>query len=282
MKLLNENKMKSHYELRSNVVIPCKSCEELRLRCSFHSLAMTGFTLAEVLITLGIIGVVAALTIPTLIANINGQRYRSQFKKTISTLNQAVRMNKANHDWDFADLELCQSANDHPENVKSICAIINGNLKGVNYQPYNLVGEVENKDTDYHIDFATGADSGDFNGSIEGGGYYQLADGSIFLYRDGTNCTKKIGETVAEGLEGSTGPGDDTHMFLCKGYIDVNGKTLPNKEVKCSGDATTGWTPETPCVVKNSDITDVFPVVFHDSTIEPATNASAYVLNNTK
>ena len=31
-----------------------------------------GFTLAEVLITLGIIGVVAAMTIPTLIANTNG------------------------------------------------------------------------------------------------------------------------------------------------------------------------------------------------------------------
>ncbi len=36
-----------------------------------------GFTLAEVLITLGIIGVVAAMTIPTLLANINGQKYRN-------------------------------------------------------------------------------------------------------------------------------------------------------------------------------------------------------------
>ncbi len=36
------------------------------------------FTLAEVLITLGIIGVVAAMTIPTLIANIKGARIRTQ------------------------------------------------------------------------------------------------------------------------------------------------------------------------------------------------------------
>lgn len=41
----------------------------------------TGFTLAEVLITLGIIGVVAAITIPTLIANTRSQQYRSKFKK---------------------------------------------------------------------------------------------------------------------------------------------------------------------------------------------------------
>lgn len=37
---------------------------------------MTGFTLAEVLITLGIIGVVAALTIPALIANHKKQQLK--------------------------------------------------------------------------------------------------------------------------------------------------------------------------------------------------------------
>ena len=45
-----------------------------------------GFTLAEVLITLGIIGVVAAMTIPTLIANTNSAKFRSQFKKSLSTI----------------------------------------------------------------------------------------------------------------------------------------------------------------------------------------------------
>ena len=54
--------------------------------------AKLAFTLAEVLITLGIIGIVAAMTIPTLIANTNGQKYRSQFKKTVSILSQPVRI----------------------------------------------------------------------------------------------------------------------------------------------------------------------------------------------
>ena len=45
-----------------------------------------GFTLAEVLITLGIIGVVAAMTIQILISNTRGARYRAQFKKTLSTI----------------------------------------------------------------------------------------------------------------------------------------------------------------------------------------------------
>ncbi len=52
-----------------------------------------GFTLAEALITLGIIGVVAAMTVPVLISNTNGAKYRSQLKKTYSTLNQAGFVN---------------------------------------------------------------------------------------------------------------------------------------------------------------------------------------------
>lgn len=47
------------------------------------------FTLAEVLITLGIIGVVAALTIPTLMANYKKSVAKNQFKKTYSTLTNA-------------------------------------------------------------------------------------------------------------------------------------------------------------------------------------------------
>lgn len=63
-----------------------------------RKLKANAFTLAEVLITLGIIGVVAAMTIPTLIANTNSQKFCSQFKKTISTLNQAGRMAEAQYD----------------------------------------------------------------------------------------------------------------------------------------------------------------------------------------
>ncbi len=49
-----------------------------------------GFTLAEVLITLAIIGVVAALMIPVIMRNIRNQQLKVQFKKTYSTINQAI------------------------------------------------------------------------------------------------------------------------------------------------------------------------------------------------
>lgn len=49
------------------------------------------FTLAEVLITLGIIGIVAAITIPTLISNSQDRQYKIAWRKAYSELSQAVQ-----------------------------------------------------------------------------------------------------------------------------------------------------------------------------------------------
>ena len=57
----------------------------------------TAFTLAEVLITLGIIGVVASMTIPTLMTNISNRQFETGAKKTEATLIQALLMMKANN-----------------------------------------------------------------------------------------------------------------------------------------------------------------------------------------
>lgn len=55
-----------------------------------------GFTLAEVLITLGIIGVVLAMTLPTLITKIRIIQLHSQFNKMYADLNQAAKLFYAN------------------------------------------------------------------------------------------------------------------------------------------------------------------------------------------
>ena len=50
----------------------------------------SAFTLAEVLITLGIIGVVAAMTIPTLISKYQHLVLETGFKKSYSALTKAL------------------------------------------------------------------------------------------------------------------------------------------------------------------------------------------------
>ena len=50
-----------------------------------------GFTLAEVLVTLGIIGVVAAMTMPTLMSNHQRKVYVTQLQKVYTELSQAAK-----------------------------------------------------------------------------------------------------------------------------------------------------------------------------------------------
>lgn len=50
------------------------------------------FTLAEVLITLGIIGVVAAMTIPMLISKIQKAQIETQIRENYSSIYQTMKM----------------------------------------------------------------------------------------------------------------------------------------------------------------------------------------------
>ena len=61
-----------------------------------------GFTLAEVLITLSIIGVVATMTLPALMTNTAKQQAKTGLKKAINTLTEAAQMNQAIENYDYA------------------------------------------------------------------------------------------------------------------------------------------------------------------------------------
>ena len=228
-----------------------------------------GFTLAEVLITLGIIGVVAAMTIPTLISNTNSAKFKSQYKKTLSTMNQAALMATAQYDLDFASLTAACGATggtEKPDVTASMCALINGTLSGATY--YSTASSIKIPGSTANYSIATGAKVA--KNTLKA---YQLADGSMVAFGDVTSCTLEVG-------------GDITALAdKCRGFIDVNGATLPNKEVSCSTAASTAVASTVgDCIVRNNatDMGDIFPVVFHDGTVEPITNAARYVLNQAK
>lgn len=66
-----------------------------------------GFTLAETLITIGIIGIVAAMTLPTLLGKYNEKVTITQLKKTYAELSQAIQMSEVqNGDFRYWDWTL--------------------------------------------------------------------------------------------------------------------------------------------------------------------------------
>ncbi len=78
---------------------PIEVCNKIKLSNSktiFHFFNKA-FTLAEVLITLGIIGVVAAMTLPSLIGNYNKKVTATRLERTYTVLSQAVERTKAEH-----------------------------------------------------------------------------------------------------------------------------------------------------------------------------------------
>ena len=64
---------------------------DVGLKSSHFSLKSAAFTLAEVLVTLGIIGVVSAMTVPTLMQNYQRQSYVTQLHKVYNEMSQGFQ-----------------------------------------------------------------------------------------------------------------------------------------------------------------------------------------------
>ena len=206
-----------------------------------------GFTLAEVLITLGIIGVVAAMTMPTLINQTNGAQYKAAFKKALSSIAQGVTLNVALDDYDMKDLSGTSGSG-------------NGTLLELFQKRMNVVKDVKGAITGYsplNADATPAAlTASDSNTSVF------FNDGSMFSFTANTSgCTKSTASAAASGAK-------------CKGFIDVNGIKGPNKMVKCDG--ATGHVSSGQCTVTTP--TDIYPVIFYDQAILPNSDAARAVL----
>ena len=201
-----------------------------------------GFTLAEVLITLGIIGVVAAMTMPTLMNSTNGAQYKTAYKKALSVLSQAVVLNVALDDYDMSQATVTDGTATNGSSA-SLYNLFNNRMNVVKTATTGTGWTASNNSK---IKFAQASNYTLF-----------FNDGIVFSFKNNDgNCTEGNATTTED---------------KCYGVIDVNGEKNPNKEVKC--DTTSS---EDNCVVSNP--TDIYPVVMYDQTILPATRAGEAVL----
>ena len=213
-----------------------------------------GFTLAEVLITLGIIGVVAAMTMPTLMNSTQGAQYKAAYKKALSALSQAVTLNVALDEVDFGDISAQTPMAD----------ILSPRMNVVR----TTTGTSDLPATEYSIATSTdGVTNGAANTTLF------MNDGIMFQFPTNvgqtTACTK---DTSLSGVNAW----DNTRQIACSGFVDVNGTKGPNKVVVCDGTTSGIAGTGVDCTVTNP--TDIYPVYFFDSTVLPATDAARAVL----
>ena len=119
-----------------------------------------GFTLAEVLITLAIIGVVAAISIPSVISNSQQQEFKTGLRKAVSVLNSAITMNMA---------------------IDGESPYDNANLFGYLMKHMSVIETTTNMKLKYRV---TGGTSGITNAA------FYTTDGMRFEFRNGNSQLK--------------------------------------------------------------------------------------------
>jgi hypothetical protein len=226
--------------------------------------------LAEVLITIGIIGIVAAITLPTLMTKIKQARYRAAFKKGVATLNQAVKMNYANYGWDFSGINTACDKGDgisrNPASVQSLCSLLLGSLTGV-----TETGYAEYPDKTYDDFYYKFTPQGYPNSALGSAGYY-----TTFLLPNGMILGFKRGWLLNDSCRNKDFSTNNLYEDPCIGFIDVNGISAPNKELVCA-EATKSrvfYASDYEDCTLGSDIGDVVPILFYDQTVVPVTNSA--------
>lgn len=160
-----------------------------------------GFTLAEIFVTLAIIGIIASLTIPALIENTQKAETVSQLKKDYSALTQAYNMiiaDGGDMDVIFADNNSVLNAFAPKLNIAKICGYGQGCFPNVMYKWLNG-NNYSNRD---QVSLPKA----------------MLSDGtSILFWTNGLGCTQNFGSGPMGNIDcGTIG-------------IDINGFKGPNQ-----------------------------------------------------
>lgn len=173
------------------------------LKFEFSPLStLPGFTLAEVLITLGIIGIVAAITIPILMNSTQNKELVSAYKKAYSVANQAYTEAVTDNGTGFGAYNFSTATTQSFTKFNAI----KSKLNVIKECPYN---------------------SGAWGKcwSPAGVGYPGAVAGCSALSTTGQNISESF--TTSDGMFWMLYPATATTAYDAI-YIDVNGSTPPN------------------------------------------------------
>ena len=202
-----------------------------RKRCAF------AFTMAEILISLTIIGVIAAITLPSLRANINEKTWATQKKALYSRMSQAIEMLPSLNGYGIDPNNDTNTANNAAQvfvtdglakvlNIKNICD--NTHFKDCGIQSTYKAADGTKKTfptTMKTLHIYLGTNLNNTQGSVSmlntKAVAFETANGESVAVFYNPNCQYSTGET------GCFSP------YLCANFVvDLNGKKGPNQAGK--------------------------------------------------
>ena len=236
---------------------------------------LRGFILAEVLITLAIIGVVAAISIPSVISNSQQQEFKTGLRKAVSVLNSAITMNMA---------------------LDGESPYDNANLFGYVMKHMAIIESTSDMRGKYHVT-QSGIDSTHTAGGTWLNSAFYTTDGMRFEFNntgynfsfplyENSNIMTCAGSTTGNkvwqghdticngcGSYGLNNNSDGTTKPPCLIMVDVNGDRKPNPaNINCSGEGNA----HSECMnsYKYSDslglkLTDLFTIMITDKQAIP-------------
>ena len=145
----------------------------------------SGFTLAEVLITLGIVGFIASITIPSLTVSAGNRQAAASFKKAIYTISNAASLSGVMNGVDFSTIS----------KTDEIPTVLNGTASVMTNQEIGIKAGVTPTHTHTNHSNATVSNKAVF-----------FRDGTILLYPATSADVTSAGIKVVIDVNGTKGP----------------------------------------------------------------------------
>lgn len=278
------------------------------------------FTMAEILIAMTILGVVALLTIPQIIGNTGGRSNKLMMQKSFATLSQSLKIAEAKMGYSTEDVETTINYTSDPDGEKSIENLLAKTMDlekldetshPISATKWWKLGEIRYKTVvdgvNHFSNFARLEiqTSGSVTITNESTTANKYKNGAIFKSRDKVYYIFPGKEKIdTEGC---------TKNHPCLAYIDVNGPDSPNMLMECENAAQTAiWNQvdkqyqlrkakfkadgsadtdtngnqlyDSPaaaaCTFDPMNTADIFAVLIYGGTVVPATNVDALVLES--
>ena len=217
------------------------------------------FTLAEVLITLMIIGIVAALTIPSVISNYQQKEFKTGLKKAVSVLNEAIQLNIVQEgETPYENVSLSNYLKRHMSVIDG--RVLRSQSKPYSNTAYSYVCTGSGKNRRCHDEYTTFTDYVKFTNDVfyttDGMRYEVPREGlDLLLHETGlSTATSKTGlgvdlyspgnfgqeqhiiakRSVKNGFCGAYGLSTNPNRTIntpCVIVVDINGDKKPNPPV---------------------------------------------------